>query len=133
MTIFKGMGRRTAEVNIMFSVGNEVPNTVFKFFSQKSPYRLNESRKTGFWGHIFSYICGSAGPIVSKNNRVHSWVDQHHVNFMKICLKLRPSSCVLIHVRINVVNYKYTIILTLQICNQEPPKRKTRPPPLTPF
>ncbi len=28
-------------------------------------------------GHIFLHISGSIGPIVSKNNRAHPWVDLH--------------------------------------------------------
>ncbi len=36
----------------------------FEVFSQKSPYQLNKSQKTGFWGHIFFCISGPIVPIV---------------------------------------------------------------------
>ncbi len=76
MTIFEETGRRKTKMNITFSVGNGVTNTVFKFFPQKTPRRLNEIRKNRFWEHIFSYISGSIQPI-SKNNWVHPWVSTH--------------------------------------------------------
>ncbi len=37
MTIPEGTGRRTTKKNIMFSVGNGVPNIAFKLFPQKDP------------------------------------------------------------------------------------------------
>ncbi len=40
MTIFEGMGRRTTKMNVTFFLGYGVPNTVFKFFLQKTTYRL---------------------------------------------------------------------------------------------
>ncbi len=52
--------------------------------------------KKPVWGHIFFYISGSIGPIVSKNNRfTHGWTRTNHVNFMKIGLKRRPVSYIL--------------------------------------
>ncbi len=33
--------------------------------------------KAQFWGHIFLHISDSIGPTVSKNNKVHPWVDPH--------------------------------------------------------
>ncbi len=39
MTIFAGTDRGTTKMNITFVLGIGVPNTVFKFFSQKIPYR----------------------------------------------------------------------------------------------
>ncbi len=53
MTIFEGKGRPMTRMNVTFSVSNGVPNTVFKFFPQKHPCRLNESQKTDF-GATFS-------------------------------------------------------------------------------
>ncbi len=35
---------------IIIILVNGVPNTVFKFFSQKPPYHLTYTRKTGFGG-----------------------------------------------------------------------------------
>ncbi len=75
MIIFKGMERRTTKMNITFSVESGVPNTVFKFYPQKISYRLNEIGKNGLW-LIFPYL-GVLGPIISKNNRVETWVQPH--------------------------------------------------------
>ncbi len=38
-----------------FSIGNGVPNTALKFFSQKTPYRLNESQKNSLGAHFLPY------------------------------------------------------------------------------
>ncbi len=38
--LLKGMSGRTIKTNITFVLGNRVSSTVFKFFSQKTPYRL---------------------------------------------------------------------------------------------
>ncbi len=106
VTIFRGMGRRTTKMReLSFCIGNEVPNTVFKFLYPKN----------WFWVHIFPHICGSIGPVVSKNGRFHLWVDPHqpHVNFMKISSKPRPVPRGLIHIHI----YKYVSILTLRSYN----------------
>ncbi len=132
-TIFEGTRRRTTEMNITFCMGNRMPNTVFKFFPSKNLIQSDSNRKNWFWGHIFPLICGSIGPIDFKNNRAHPWANPHQprVNFMKIGSKLQPVLRVLIHKYIRMIN-----ILTLRICNQGPPKRKTWPfpsPPLTPF
>ncbi len=40
----------TTKMNITFSMGNGAPITALKFFPQKSPYRLNESKKICFGG-----------------------------------------------------------------------------------
>ncbi len=40
VTIFEGTGNQTTKMNITFFFVNVVPNTVFKFFSQKTQYRL---------------------------------------------------------------------------------------------
>ncbi len=75
MTFFQGKGCRMTKMSITFSV-RIVPNDVLKFFPFKNPYRLNENQKT-YLGHIFPCINGSIGPIGSKNNRVHPWMDPH--------------------------------------------------------
>ncbi len=70
MTIFEGMGHRMTKMNITFFwVGDGVSNTVFK--------RSNLNQTNWFWRHISPHICGSIGPFVSKNNRVHPWEDPH--------------------------------------------------------
>ncbi len=75
MTIFKGTRRRTTKMNITFSGGKGVPNTVFKFFPQKNiPSEFNQEN---WFGAHFPYIYGSIGPIVSKSDRDHQWVDPH--------------------------------------------------------
>ncbi len=96
MTIFEGTERRKIKMNITFSAGNKLPHTVFKFFPQKNPYRLNEIRKTGF-KVTFSRISGSM--IVTKNNTVHPRVDpdQPYITY-----------------------YIYLNILTSWFCNQAP-------------
>ncbi len=71
MTILKGKGRRTTKMNVIFSMGKEVPNIGLKIFLQKSSYQLNEGRKTGFEGTFFPHTSGSIGPIISKNNWAH--------------------------------------------------------------
>ncbi len=102
---------------------------LFSSFLLEKPQSVWLKPEIWFWGHIFPHICGYIGRIVSKNNKVHPRVDLHQPwNFMKIGSKLWPVSCVLIH--------KYISILTLRICYQGPPKRKTwpsSPPTLTPF
>ncbi len=58
-------------------------NTVFEFFPKKNPYLLTLVWKTGF-GSIFSYIYDSTEPTVSKNNRIHPWVNlQQRCHFHK--------------------------------------------------
>ncbi len=75
-------------MSITFSGENGLPNTVFFNFFIKKP-QLNESRKktTGLKAHFPPYLW-FFGPIVSKNNRVHSWVEPHqscefHENWFK--------------------------------------------------
>ncbi len=38
MSIFEGTERQKAKMNITFLVGNEIPNTVFKFFPPKKKH-----------------------------------------------------------------------------------------------
>ncbi len=83
------------------------PKTVFEFFPQKPHTGWMKAEKPVL-GHIFPYIGGSIGAIVSKNNRVHPYVDSHqpfefHENRFKTAI--------------------------LWICDQGPPKRKTWPLP----
>ncbi len=95
-TIFEGTGCQTTKMNIIFTEGNKVPNTVFYVFSTKNSVPAEWKPKNRFWGHIFLSISGSTGLIDSKNNKVlHGQTCTNHVNFMKIGLKLRPVSCVL--------------------------------------
>ncbi len=55
MTIFEKTERRATKMNITFSKGNGLPNTVFKLSLQKKKtYRLNESQKT-FGGNFSLY------------------------------------------------------------------------------
>ncbi len=49
----------------------------FLSFFLKKPVPSDLIPKNWFWGYIFPHICGSIVPIVSKNNRVHTWVDPH--------------------------------------------------------
>ncbi len=96
----------------------------FKVFSLKNPVPSDLNQKNWFRRHIFSNICGSIGPIVFKNNRVHPWVDPHqpcefHWNRFKTAICIVRSH-----------THKYISILTLRICYQGPPKRKTWPPML---
>ncbi len=62
----QGMGRWMTKMNTTFSAGNRVPTTAFKFFPQKTPYRLDVRQKSSFWGHIFICVSASIGTIVSK-------------------------------------------------------------------
>ncbi len=75
-TIFEGTGRRTTKINITIFLGNGVSSTIWSFFLKNSiPSDLNP--KNWFWGYILPHICGSIGPIVSENYRIHPWVDPH--------------------------------------------------------
>ncbi len=83
MTNFWGMGHRMTKMNTTFSIENGVPNTILKFFPQKSLYRLNKNQKTSFGAHS-----DSIGPIASKNNGFHLCVDpqqpcEFHENLFK--------------------------------------------------
>ncbi len=55
MTIFQRMGHWTMKMNITFSMGNGIPNTVLKFFPQTPSYRLNESQKPVLGEHFPTY------------------------------------------------------------------------------
>ncbi len=86
----------------------------WSFFLKKAHIAWMKAKKPVL-RRIFPHISGFIGPMVSKNNRVHSWVDPHlpcEFNRFK-----NPTSI--------VRSYTY-------ICNQGPPKQKmwqTPPPP----
>ncbi len=99
MTIFEetGGGMLMTKINITFSMGNGLPNTVFKFFPQKHLYRLNESQKT-YFGAYFLHASGSFVPLFSRPIRfIHGWTRTNQLNLMKIGSKLRPVLCILVH------------------------------------
>ncbi len=74
VTIFEGMGRRTTKMNITFSLGNRVPNTVFKVFSPKTPYRPTSTRKTGFGGTFSPISVVLMGRLFPKTiGFTHEW------------------------------------------------------------
>ncbi len=54
-------------MNITFSMGNGGIEYGFEILKLKIQ----------FWGHIFTHVSGSNGPIVSKKNRIHPCVDSH--------------------------------------------------------
>ncbi len=90
MTIFQGMVCWTTKMNIIFSMGNGVPNMALKFFPQKPPYGLNESQETSFEG-TFSPISVVRLDWLfpKKKNRVHPWMDLHQpCEFYENCSKL---------------------------------------------
>ncbi len=92
------------EYNFFFR--NGVFSSVLKFFSQKTPIPSDLNPKNWFWEHIFPHICGSIGPIVSKNNRVHPWVDlphqlcKFHENWFKIATCIVTS-----YIYINIADF----------------------------
>ncbi len=99
MTIFVGTGRQMRKMDTTFSMGNGVLNIVFKFFPQKSAYRLNESQKTSFEGTFSPIPVVLLGRLLTKIiGLTYGWTRIYHVNFMKISSKLRPLSCGLIHI-----------------------------------
>ncbi len=49
----------------------------FSNFFLRNPILSDWNPKNWFCGHTFTYICSSTWPIVSKNNKVHPWVDPH--------------------------------------------------------
>ncbi len=49
----------------------------FYVFSSKTRIPAEWKPKTQFSGHIFPHINGSIGPIISKNNRIHPWIELH--------------------------------------------------------
>ncbi len=111
---FLRVRRQARKVNITFFGGEGEQGTEYSFqvvFS-KNTIPSDWNPKNWFWRHIFSHICDSIWPIVSKNNNFHPWVDPHQpCEFHKNRLEF-------------------------QIRNQDPSKRKRRPPPpnqLTPF
>ncbi len=73
------MGRQMTKMNIIFSMGNGIPNTVLKFFPRKSPCWPNESQKIGFGGHFPPY-----GSSIGPTNKIHPCVDQILFNYSKI-------------------------------------------------
>ncbi len=71
VTIFEGTGGRTTKMNVTFFFGKCGTKYSFQVFFSKNPIPSDLNPINWFWGHIFPHICGSIGPIVSKNNRVH--------------------------------------------------------------
>ncbi len=86
MIMFEGMGSQMKKWIINFSVGNGVPNTVFKFFLQETSNWMKAEEqvlRAHFPVYQWFYL-----PIISKNNKVHPWVDPHqpyefHENWFK--------------------------------------------------
>ncbi len=103
-----------------------MPNTVFKFFFEKSHTVLLEPEKLVLGAHFPPISVVFIGPIVFKKNRVHSWVDSHQLcEFHEH--QFKTATCVVrSYTQIQYIVYTYisTYILTLRIC-QGPPKRKT--------
>ncbi len=80
------------EYNLFFLV-NVVPSTVFKFFSQKTPFRLTKTRKTGFGGTFSPISVVLLGRLFPKTiGFTHESTHANRANFMKICSKLGPVS-----------------------------------------
>ncbi len=89
------------------------------FFKNRIPSNLNP--KNWFRGQIFPISVVLLGQLFPKTIGFnHERTRTKHMNFMKICWKLWFVSSLVIH---------YINILTLRICTQGPPKRKTWPPP----
>ncbi len=110
MTIFEVMGRQLTKMNITFSEGNGVPNTVLELFPQTNPYHLTQTRKTGFGGMFSPISVVLLGRLFPKTIKfIRGWTRTNHVNFIKN--RFKTATCI--------------NILTLRICNQGPPKRKT--------
>ncbi len=100
----------------------------FLSFFLKKPIPFDLNPKYRFWGHIFSHICGSIGPIVSKNNRIYPWADPHqpcefHEN------RIKTATCI---VTSFLYIYICVSIITLRIRNLGPSKWKTWPTPPPP-
>ncbi len=112
ITIFEGTVRSTPKMNVTFSVGKGVPNTVFKFFPKKKPYHLNLTQKTTFGGTFSPISVVLLGRLFLKTiGFTHWWTRTNHVIFMKIGSKLRPESCVLI-LHTYIILPRYLIIKT---------------------
>ncbi len=89
------MERRTAKMNISFSVGNYVLNTVLKFFYSNNPILTKRKPKNWFWGTFSPISVVLLGRLFSKTiGFTHVWTRTNHVKFMKIGLKLWTASCV---------------------------------------
>ncbi len=126
--LFWGNGASDDKNEYKLSRGKWGNGYCFEVFFSKNPILTEWKSKNWFWGYILPRISGMVllGRLFPKTIRfTHGWARTNHMNFMKIGSKLRPVSCVLIH--------KYISTLTLRICNQGPLKRKTWPPPPTPF
>ncbi len=89
MTIFEEPGSQTTKINITCFFRKCGTKYSFKVFFSENPISSDLNLKDWFWGHIFPDICGSMGPTVSKNNRVHLRMGPHqprefHENRFKI-------------------------------------------------
>ncbi len=76
MAIFHEPRHQTLKMNITFSMGSGVPNTVLKFFLKKAHTGPTKPEKPVV-GHIFPHISDSIGSIISKNYRNHPCVNLH--------------------------------------------------------
>ncbi len=84
------MGRLTTKINTPLFWGNEVPNTVFKFFPQETIIPSDLNPKNWFWGHIFLISVVLLGRLFPRTIKfTHEWIHTNHVNFMKIGFDLR--------------------------------------------
>ncbi len=83
---FWGNGALDDKMNVTFLGGNGVPNTIFKFFSQKTPIPSDLNSKSWFWGHISPYLSVVLlRQLFPKTiGFTHEWMRTNHVNFMKI-------------------------------------------------
>ncbi len=98
MAFFAGTGRRIDKNEYNLFCGKGGTEYYFEVFSSKYPYRLNESRKTGFGGTFSLISVVLLGRLFPKPIEfIHEWIRTNHVNFMKIESKLRPVLCVLTH------------------------------------
>ncbi len=55
MTIFQGMGRHTTKMDETFSMENEVPDTVLKFFLKKAHTGWMKAKKLVLGAHFLPY------------------------------------------------------------------------------
>ncbi len=90
---FSGKGCPTTKINIIFSMGNGVPNTTLKFFPQKPPYWVNESHKNRCGAHFPPYQW-FYGTNYFRKNCVHQCVDsrqpyEFHEN------RFKTASCIM--------------------------------------
>ncbi len=69
--------RQRGDGHIPFSLANYVPKIQFLSVFFKKPHTIWLKPKKLVLGAHFPHICDSIGPIVSKNNSVHPWLDPH--------------------------------------------------------